>query len=136
LRLSHFWSRICDHHQLGGRQSCATTANLRAKEHNWNLCLLYSVLLYSESVYSDFINLVEACHWNITVYFELNKITLIVKSALCCLECVPKHWVSDTFGLHGHAEWSIQGFHQNFTKVSSLYTLIGRQPFSFYNIRC
>jgi hypothetical protein len=59
-----------------------------------------------------------------------------VKSVLCCLERIPKHWVSDTFRLLGHAERSIQGFRQNFTKVSSLYTLIGRQPFSFYNIRC
>jgi hypothetical protein len=59
-----------------------------------------------------------------------------MKSALCCLERIPKHWISDTFGLIGHAEGSIQGFHQKFTKVSSLYTLIDQQPFSFYNIRC
>jgi hypothetical protein len=43
-------------------------------------------------------------HCNIAFYFELNKITLIVKSALCCLEHIPKHWASDTFGLLGHAK--------------------------------
>jgi hypothetical protein len=36
--------------------------------------------------------------------FELNKITLIMKSALYCLERITKHWVTDSFGLLGHAE--------------------------------
>jgi hypothetical protein len=52
-----------------------------------------------------------------------------VKSTLYYLERIPMHWVNDTFGLLGHVEGSIQGFCQNFTKVSSLYTLIGQQPF-------
>jgi hypothetical protein len=52
-----------------------------------------------------------------------------MKSTLCCLEHIPKHWVNDTFGLLGYTEGSIQGFCQNFIKVSSLYTLMGRQPF-------
>jgi hypothetical protein len=70
-------------------------------------------------------------HWNIIVYFELNKITLIMKPILCCLVCIPKQWESNSFGLREHAEWSIQEFCPNFTKVSSLYTLIGQQHFSF-----
>jgi hypothetical protein len=70
-------------------------------------------------------------HWNIIVYFELNKITLIMKLTLCCLVCIPKHWDNNSFWLREHAKGSIQGFHLNFTKVSSLYTIIGRQHFSF-----
>jgi hypothetical protein len=70
-------------------------------------------------------------HWNITVYFKLNKITLIMKPTLCCLLCIPKQWNSNIFGLREHSEGSIQGFRLNFTKVSSLYTLIGRQYFFF-----
>jgi hypothetical protein len=54
-----------------------------------------------------------------------------MKPILCCLVCVPKQWDSNTFGLREHSEGSIQGFHPNFTKVSSLYTLIGQQHFSF-----
>jgi hypothetical protein len=50
---------------------------------------------------------------------------------LCCLVCIPKQWDSNSFGLREHAEGSIQGFHPNFIKVSSLYTLISRQYFSF-----
>jgi hypothetical protein len=38
---------------------------------------------------------------------------------------------NNIFRLCEQAEGSIQGFHPNFTKVSSLYTLIGRQHFSF-----
>jgi hypothetical protein len=70
-------------------------------------------------------------HWNITIYFELNKITLTVKLTLCYLVHIPKQWDSNSFGLCEHAKWSIQGFCPNFTKVSSLYTLIGQQHFSF-----
>jgi hypothetical protein len=54
-----------------------------------------------------------------------------MKPILCCLVCIPKQWNNNSFGLHKHAEGSIQGFRPNFTKVSSLYTLIGRQHFSF-----
>jgi hypothetical protein len=54
-----------------------------------------------------------------------------MKSTLCYLVCIPKQWVSNSFGLREHAEGSIQGFRPNFTKVISLYTLIGRQHFSF-----
>jgi hypothetical protein len=54
-----------------------------------------------------------------------------MKPILCCLVCIPKQWDINSFGLHEHAEGSIQGFRPNFTKVSSLYTLIGRQYFSF-----
>jgi hypothetical protein len=50
---------------------------------------------------------------------------------LCCLVRIPKQWDNNSFGLRKHTEGSIQGFHPNFTKVSSLYTLIGRQHFSF-----
>jgi hypothetical protein len=70
-------------------------------------------------------------HGNITIYFELNKITLIMKPTLCCLVRIPKQWDNNSFELREHAEGSIQGFRPNFTKVSSLYTLIGRQYFSF-----
>jgi hypothetical protein len=59
-----------------------------------------------------------------------------MKLTLCCLVCIPKQWASDTIGLVQHAEGSIQEFRPNFTKVSSLDRLIGRQPFSFYNIHC
>jgi hypothetical protein len=54
-----------------------------------------------------------------------------MKPILCCLVCIPKQWDSNSFGLCEHAEGSIQGFRPNFTKVSSLYTLIGQQHFSF-----
>jgi hypothetical protein len=54
-----------------------------------------------------------------------------MKPTLCYLVCIPKQWDNNSFGLREHAEGSIQGFHPNFTKVSSLYTLIGRQHFSF-----
>jgi hypothetical protein len=54
-----------------------------------------------------------------------------MKPTLCCLVCIPKQWDNNTFGLCEHSEESIQGFHPNFIKVSSLYTLIGRQHFSF-----
>jgi hypothetical protein len=54
-----------------------------------------------------------------------------MKPTLCCLVRIPKQWDSISFKLREHAEGSIQGFHPNFTKVSSLYTLIGRQHFSF-----
>jgi hypothetical protein len=47
------------------------------------------------------------------------------------LVCIPKQFDSNSFVLREHAEGSIQGFRPNFTKVSSLYTLIGRQHFSF-----
>jgi hypothetical protein len=48
-----------------------------------------------------------------------------MKPTLCCIVHIPKQWDNDSFGLHEQAEGSIQGFHPNFTKVSSLYTLIG-----------
>jgi hypothetical protein len=70
-------------------------------------------------------------HLNITIYFKLNKITLIIKPTLSCLVCIPKQWDNNSFGFREHAEGSIQGFCLNFTKVSSLYTLIGQQYFSF-----
>jgi hypothetical protein len=54
-----------------------------------------------------------------------------MKSILCCLVRIPKKWDNNSFGLREHAEGSIQGFCPNFTKVSSLYTLIGRQHVSF-----
>jgi hypothetical protein len=54
-----------------------------------------------------------------------------MKLTLCCLVRIPKQWDSNSFGLHEHGEGSIQEFHPNFTKVSSLYTLIGQQHFSF-----
>jgi hypothetical protein len=54
-----------------------------------------------------------------------------MKPTLCCLVCIPKQCDSNSFGLREQAEGSIQGFHPNFTKVSSLYTFIGRQYFSF-----
>jgi hypothetical protein len=54
-----------------------------------------------------------------------------MKPTLCYLVCIPKQWDSNSSGLCEHAEGSIQGFRANFTKVSSLYTLIGRQHFSF-----
>jgi hypothetical protein len=54
-----------------------------------------------------------------------------MRPILCCLVCIPNQWDINSFGLHEHAEGSIQGFRSNFTKVSSLYTLIGRQHFSF-----
>jgi hypothetical protein len=54
-----------------------------------------------------------------------------MKPTLCCLVCIPKQWDNNSFGLREHTEGSIQEFHLNFTKVSSLYTLIGRQHFSF-----
>jgi hypothetical protein len=49
----------------------------------------------------------------------------------CCLIRIPKQWDNNSFGLCEHAEGSIQGFCPNFIKVSSSYTLIGRQYFSF-----
>jgi hypothetical protein len=54
-----------------------------------------------------------------------------MKPTLCCLVCIPKQWNNNSFGLCEHAEGSIKGFRPNFTKVSSVYTLIGRQHFSF-----
>jgi hypothetical protein len=54
-----------------------------------------------------------------------------MKPTLFCLVRKPKQWDNNSFGLNEHTEGSIQGFHPNFTKVSSLYTLIGRQHFSF-----
>jgi hypothetical protein len=54
-----------------------------------------------------------------------------MKPTLCCLVRIPKQWDTNSFGLREHAEGSIQEFHPNFRKVSSLYTLIGRQHFSF-----
>jgi hypothetical protein len=54
-----------------------------------------------------------------------------MKPTLCCLLRIPKQWDSNSFGLREHTEESIQGFRPNFTKVSSLYTLIGQQHFSF-----
>jgi hypothetical protein len=54
-----------------------------------------------------------------------------MKLTLCCLVCIPKQWDINSFGHREHDEGSIQGFYPNFTKVSSLYTLIGRQHFSF-----
>jgi hypothetical protein len=54
-----------------------------------------------------------------------------MKPTLCCLVRIPKQWDNNSFGLCEHAEGSIEGFHPNFTKVSSLYTLIGQQYFSF-----
>jgi hypothetical protein len=56
-----------------------------------------------------------------------------MKPTLCCLVCIPKQWDINTFGLRKHSEGSIKGFHLNFTKVSSLYTPIGRQYFSNVN---
>jgi hypothetical protein len=56
-----------------------------------------------------------------------------MKPTLCCLVCILKQWNNNSFGLREHAEGSIQGFHPNFTKVSSLYTLIGQQHFSIVN---
>jgi hypothetical protein len=49
-----------------------------------------------------------------------------MKLTLCCLVHIPKQWDNNSFELHKHAEGSIQAFHPNFTKVSFLYTLIGR----------
>jgi hypothetical protein len=54
-----------------------------------------------------------------------------MKLTLYCLVRIPKQWDSNSFGLREHAKGPIQGFHPNFIKVSSLYTLIGRQHFSF-----
>jgi hypothetical protein len=54
-----------------------------------------------------------------------------MKPILCCLVRILKQYDNNSFGLREHAEGSIQGFRPNFTKVSSLYTLIGRQYFSF-----
>jgi hypothetical protein len=54
-----------------------------------------------------------------------------MKPTLCCLVRIPKQWDSNSFELREHTEGSIQGFHLNFIKVSFLYTLIGRQHFSF-----
>jgi hypothetical protein len=54
-----------------------------------------------------------------------------MKPTLCCLVRIPKQWDNNSFGLREHAEGSIQGFRPNFTKVSSLYTLVGQQHFSF-----
>jgi hypothetical protein len=54
-----------------------------------------------------------------------------MKPTLCYLVCIPKQCDNNSFGLREHAEGSIQVFHPNFTKISSLYTLIGRQHFSF-----
>jgi hypothetical protein len=54
-----------------------------------------------------------------------------MKLTLCYLVCIPKQWDNNSFGLCEHAEGSIQGFYPNFTKVSFLYTFIGRQHFSF-----
>jgi hypothetical protein len=54
-----------------------------------------------------------------------------MKPTLCCLVRIPKQWDNNSFGLREHAEGSIKGFRPNFIKVSSLYTLIGRQYFSF-----
>jgi hypothetical protein len=54
-----------------------------------------------------------------------------MKPTLCCMVCIPKQWDINSFGLREHAEGSIQEFCPNFTKVSSLYTLIGRQYLSF-----
>jgi hypothetical protein len=54
-----------------------------------------------------------------------------MKPTLCCLVCIPKQCDINSFRLREHAEGSIQGFRPNFTKVSFLYTLIGRQYFSF-----
>jgi hypothetical protein len=54
-----------------------------------------------------------------------------MKPTLWCLVRIPKHGDNNSFGLREHAEGSIQGFRLNFTKVSSLYTLIVRQHFSF-----
>jgi hypothetical protein len=56
-----------------------------------------------------------------------------MKPTLCYLVCIPKQWDNNSFGLREHAEGSIQGFRPKFTKVSSLYTLIGRQHFSIVN---
>jgi hypothetical protein len=54
-----------------------------------------------------------------------------MKPALCCLVRIPKQCDNNSFGLREHVEGSIQGFCPNFTKVSSLYTLISRRHFSF-----
>jgi hypothetical protein len=54
-----------------------------------------------------------------------------MKPTLCCPVRIPKQWDNNSFGLREHAEGSIQEFRPNFTKVTSLYTLIGRQYFSF-----
>jgi hypothetical protein len=43
-------------------------------------------------------------YWNITAYFELNKITLIMKPTLCYLVRIPKQWDNNSFGLREHAE--------------------------------
>jgi hypothetical protein len=49
----------------------------------------------------------------------------------CCLIRILKQWDNNSFRLCEHAEGSIQGFCPNFIKVSSSYTLIGQQYFSF-----
>jgi hypothetical protein len=49
-----------------------------------------------------------------------------MKLTLYCLVRIPNQWDSNSFGLREHAEGSIQGFRPNFTKVNSLYTLMGR----------
>ena len=54
-----------------------------------------------------------------------------MKPTLCYLVCIPKQWDNNSFGLREHAKGSIQEFCPNFTKISSLYTLLGRQHFSF-----
>jgi hypothetical protein len=54
-----------------------------------------------------------------------------MKPKLCCLVRIPKQWDIISFGLREHAEGSIQGLRPNFIKVSSLYTLICRQHFSY-----
>jgi hypothetical protein len=54
-----------------------------------------------------------------------------MKVTLCCLVRIPKQWDNNSFGLREHTEGSIQVICPNFTKVSSLYTLIGQQHFSF-----
>jgi hypothetical protein len=54
-----------------------------------------------------------------------------MKQPLCCLICIPKQWDNNSFGLREYVEGSIQEFRPNFTKVSSLYILIGQEHFSF-----
>jgi hypothetical protein len=54
-----------------------------------------------------------------------------MKPTLCCLVHIPKQWDINSFELRKHAKGSIQEFCPNFTKVSSLSTLIGQQYFSF-----
>jgi hypothetical protein len=49
-----------------------------------------------------------------------------MKPTLCCLVCISKQWDSNNFGLREHSKGLIQGFRPNFTKVSFLYTFIGR----------